>query len=141
MRYWMKNSSSVEAPYTRDDWKSERGPLWPTVNFPRSRRPSARRGDRMFWHAVGSAAWLGNGAFFALGEVTSDEPVLTDHEQWPWALDVTILAEVPLLSRAPRLSDVGVSLRSLRRQSYIKIGDEQGRRAERLLLEAARNKR
>jgi hypothetical protein len=137
MQYWMKNSSSVEAPYTRDDWKSERGKLWPTVNLPRSKRPSARRGDRMFWHAIGSAAWLGDGPFFALGEVTSDEPFLSDHPQWPWALEVTILAEVPLLSRAPRLGDVGIELRSLRRQSYIRMSDEQGHLAERLLLNAA----
>jgi hypothetical protein len=137
MQYWMKNSSSVEAPYTQDDWKSQRGALWPTVNFPRSKRPSARRGDRMFWHAIGSAGWLGDGVFSALGEVSSDEPTLTEHPQWPWALDVTILAEVPLLSQAPRLGDVDVSLRSLRRQSYIKMSDAQGRHAERLLLAAA----
>ena len=53
MQYWMKNSSTAQAPYTHDDWKSQRGALWPTVNFPRSKRPSARRGDRMFWHALG----------------------------------------------------------------------------------------
>jgi hypothetical protein len=79
-------------------------------------------------------------AHSSLGEVTSDEPVLTDHEQWPRALDVTILAEVPL-SKAPRLGDVGIEVRSLRRQSYVKMSDAQGRRGERLLLEAVRDKR
>jgi hypothetical protein len=138
MQYWMKNSSHAKAPYTQDDWKREHGAPWPTVNFPRTKRPSARRGDRMFWHAIGSAAWLGDGAFFVLGEVTSDEPILSDHPQWPWTLEVTILAEVPLLSHAPRLGDVGIALRSLRRQSYIRMSDEQGRRGERLPLEAAR---
>jgi hypothetical protein len=134
----MKNSSSAQAPYTQDDWKSERGPLWPTVNFPLAKRPSARAGDRMFWHAIGSGAWLSDGRFFALGEVTSDEPFLTDHEQWPWALEVKILAEIPLLSQAPKLGDVGIEARSLRRQVYIRMSSDQGRRAERLIFDRAR---
>lgn len=133
----MKNSSSSQAPYTQDDWKAEHGPLWPTVNFPLNKRPSAKRGDRMFWHAIGSGTWLVDGRFFALGAVTSEEPFLTDHEQWPWALEVTILAEVPLLSQAPKLGDVGIEARSLRRQAYIRMSDEQGRRAEQLMRNAA----
>jgi hypothetical protein len=52
--------------------------------------------------------------------------VLTDNEHWPWALDVRILVEVPLLSRAPRLSDVGIEGRSLRRQSYIRMSEPAG---------------
>jgi hypothetical protein len=70
----MRNSGSAQHPYTRDDWKSERGPLWAIINFPRTKRPTAQRGDRMFWHAIGSGAMFGDGRFFALGEVTSDEP-------------------------------------------------------------------
>jgi hypothetical protein len=138
MQYWMKNSGSAQTPYTRDDWKVERGELWPTVNFPRTKRPTARRGDRIFWHAIGSGAWLGDGRFFALGEVTSDEPSLTDHPRWPWALDVTILAEIPLLSLAPKLGEVEIDARSVRRQVYIRMTDDQGHRAERLIFERAR---
>jgi hypothetical protein len=92
MQYWMKNSTSAQAPYTQDDWKATRDPLRPTADFARSKRPTARRGDRMFWHAVGSGAWLGDGRFFALGEVTSEKPFLTDGPRWPWALEVEILA-------------------------------------------------
>ena len=33
----MKNSITSDAPYTQDDCKSQRGPLWPTINFPRLR--------------------------------------------------------------------------------------------------------
>ena len=132
----MKNSGDATHRYTRDDWKTERGALWPTVNFPLSKRPTARRGDRMFWHAVGSAASFGEARFFALGEVTSDEPYLTDHDTWPWALNVEILLEVPLLSRAPTLSQVDIEPRSLRRQSYIKMSTEQGELAEALLARA-----
>jgi hypothetical protein len=51
---------------------------------------------------------------------------------------VTILAELSLLSQAPKLGGVGIELRSLRRQSYIRMTDEQGRRGGGLLLEAAR---
>jgi hypothetical protein len=136
VRYWMKNSGSSQRPCTRDDWRSTHGPLWPTVNFPASKKLTATRGDRMFWHAIGSHAWLDDGRFFALGEVTSEQPQWTEHEQWPWALDVKILLEVPLLSQAPALSAVGVELRSLRRQSYIRITEEQGQLAERLLRAA-----
>jgi hypothetical protein len=139
MQYWMRNSGSAQHPFTRDDWKAEQGPLWPTVNYPRSKRPSARRGDRMFWHAIGSGASFGRARFFALGEVTSDEPFLTDHERWPWALEVDILVEVPLLSRAPTISQVGIEPRSLSRQSHIKMSPAQGELAERLLYKAASN--
>jgi hypothetical protein len=79
---------------------------------------------------------FGRARFFALGEVTSDEPFPTDHERWPWALEVDILLEVPLLSRAPTLSQVGIELRSLSGQSHIKMAPEQGRLAERLLFNA-----
>ena len=91
----------------------------------------------MFWHAVGSAAHFGEGRFFALGEVTSDEPFITDHERWPWALEVDILIEVPLLSQAPTLTEVGIELRSLRRQAYIRMTPTQGELATRLLSQAA----
>jgi hypothetical protein len=92
----------------------------------------------MFWHAIGSAASFGEARFFALGEVTSDEPFLTEHERWPWALEVQILCEVPLLSASPRLSDVNIEPRSLRRQQYIRMSQEQGELGEALLREAAR---
>jgi hypothetical protein len=138
MQYWMKNSSSSDAPYTQDDWKAQHGKLWATVNFPRSKRPTARRGDRMFWHAVGSAAMFGDGRFFALGEVTSDEPYLGNHPRWPWELNVKILVEVPLLSVSPSLGQVGIEPRSLRRQMYIKMSQRQGDRAEELIRHAKR---
>ena len=133
----MRNSGSSEKPYTRDDWLRSHGPLWPTVNFPPSKRPSARRGDRMFWHAIGSNSLLGEAKFFALGEVTSDEPFLSERERWPWALEVQILIAIPLLSAAPSLGDVGIERSSLRRQAYIKMDPVRGKRAERLLLQAA----
>ena len=91
----------------------------------------------MFWHAIGSGDVFSEARFFALGEVTSEAPFLTDRERWPWALEVNILLEVPLLSQAPRLSDVGIEVRSLRRQMYIKMTRPQGELAERLLSEAA----
>ena len=137
MQYWMHNSGTAEEPYVQDDWKRSHGPLWPTVNFPRAKRPTATRGDRMFWHAIGSAAAFGEARFFALGEVTSTEPFLTDHERWPWALEVEILVEVPLLSQAPTLGEVDIEPRSLRRQMYIKMSHEQGLLGEKLLRAAA----
>jgi hypothetical protein len=140
VQYWLKNSGSAQHPYTRHDWRSTHGELWPTVNFPASKKPSARTGDRMFWHAIGSGAWLGEGRIFALGQVT-DHPAYWDESakdpRWPWALPVQILLTVPLLSLGPRLSDFGKDARSLRRQSYVRLTPEQGELAEKLLRAAA----
>jgi hypothetical protein len=140
MQYWLKNSGSSQDPYTRDDWRSTHGELWPTVNFPSTKKPSARTGDRMLWHAIGSAALLGGARIFALGEV-SDHPAYLDPDpkdpRWPWALPVEILVTVPLLSLGPRLTDFGKDVRSLRRQSYIRLTQDEGERAERLLRAAA----
>ena len=140
MQYWLRNSGSTDHPYTRDDWRSTHGDLWPTVNFPKAKKPSAKTGDRLLWHAIGSGALLGEARIFALGEVT-DHPAFWDPEpknpQWPWALPVDILVTVPLLSLGPKLSDLGVDARSLRRQSYIRITHQQGATAEELLRAAA----
>lgn len=140
MQYWLKNSGSSQKPYTRDDWRSTHGGLWPTVNFPASKKPTAKTGDRMFWHAIGSAALLGSARIFAMGEVT-DHPAYWDpapkDPRWPWALPVEILVSVPLLSMGPRLSDFGKDVRSLRRQSYVRLTQAEGEQAERLLRAAA----
>jgi hypothetical protein len=140
VQYWLKNSGSSQNPYTRDDWRSTHGELWETVNFPEKKKPSARTGDRLFWHAVGSGALLGEPRIFALGEIT-DHPAFWDADakdpRWPWALPVRIIATVPLLSLGPKLSDFGKDARSLRRQSYVRLTQEQGETAERLLLRAA----
>jgi hypothetical protein len=94
----------------------------------------------MFWHAIGSAALLGEARIFALGEVT-DHPVYWDplakDPRWPWALPVEILVTLPLLSLGPRVSDFGKDVRSLRRQSHIRLTFEEGHRAEQLLRTAA----
>ena len=104
------------------------------------KKPTAKTGDRMFWHAVGSAALLGEARIFALGEVT-DDPAYWDpdpkDDRWPWALPVRILVTVPLLSLGPRLPDFGNDVRSLRRQSYVRLTPHEGELAERLLREAA----
>ena len=79
---------------------------------------------------------------FAMGEVT-DHPAYWDpapkDPRWPWALPVQILVSVPLLSQGPRLSDFGKDVRSLRRQSYVRLteAEGEGERAERLLRAAA----
>jgi hypothetical protein len=95
----------------------------------------------MLWHAVGSANIFGDdGRIFALGEVTGDGPFWDDRPErarWPWALPVEILLTVPLLSLGVKLGDIGKSLRSLRRQQYIRLTDEQGELGERLLRAAA----
>jgi hypothetical protein len=139
VQWWVRNNGSAQSPHTRDDWRA-RGPLWDTVGFPLSKRPSARAGDRMLYHAVGSSRMFGDGVLFALARVTSEEPFL-DHRperrRWPWALEVELLVEVPLLSMGVELREIGVAVRSLGQHSYIRIGAGQGERAEALLRERA----
>jgi hypothetical protein len=139
MQWWLRNHGSAQRPHTRDDWRAG-GPLWDTVGFPLTKRPSARGGDRMLYHAVGSSRMFGDGLIFALSEVTSDEPFL-DHRperrRWPWALEVEVLVELPLLSMGVRLREIGKTPRSLSQHSYIRLTPEQGELAERLLRERA----
>jgi len=86
-----------------------------------------RRGDRLIFYAAGSAKAFGEGRVYAVAEVLSDKPEPSQHERWPWLVRSRILSGVPLLSQAPTLSDIGVSPKSVRRQSHIRLSDEQGR--------------
>ena len=92
-----------------------------------------RRGDELIYYAVGSAQLTGKGRIIAVCEVTSEGPEVSDHPRWPWKVGVAVGSVSPLLGQATTLNDIGVDLKSPRRQSHIRLTDEQERRAEKLI--------
>ena len=139
MAHWIKVSGTGEDPMHVDDWgprhKAWRREQGPISAFPR--RPRIARGDRLVSYAAGSARWFGAGRIFMVEEVVSDEPEPGGHPRWPWVVKVEPVASVSLLSWAPAIEDIGVRARSLSQQSHIRLSDEQGQLAERLIREAA----
>jgi hypothetical protein len=99
--------------------------------FPR--RPRIARGDHLVVYASGSAADYGEGRFIAVEEVLSDEPEPSGHDRWRWRLETRLVAAVAEISHAPALREIGVSPKSLRQHSHIRLTDEQGAEALRLL--------
>jgi hypothetical protein len=69
--------------------------------------------------------------------VVSEEPVATGRSsRWPWIVEVEEVCAVERLAYAPTIDDIGVAARSLSQQSHIRLSDEQGELAERLIREA-----
>ena len=138
MRYWIKCSGTSQQPLDVDDWRLRRR-AWqrnqgPVSAFPR--RPRIERGDRLVNYAVGSARAFGAGRIYLVEEVLSAEPEPGGHERWPWVVEVREVLSVPRLSIAPELREIGVSPRSLSQHSHIRLSQEAGRLAERLISEA-----
>jgi hypothetical protein len=133
--WWIKVAGTGEAAYTQERWDDRRARLRHDGNgaslFPR--RPRIERGDRLVVYASGSAALYGEGRFIAIEEVISDEPEPSGHERWCWRLDTRLLAAAEKLAAAPALREIGVSPKSLRQHSHIRLSDEQGQAALRLL--------
>jgi hypothetical protein len=135
VKWWVKVAGTGEAGYTQERWDERRARLRTDGSgvslFPR--RPRIERGDRLVLYASGSAAVYGEGRFVAIEEVISDEPEPSGHERWRWRLDTRLVAAVDELAVAPALREIGVSPKSLRQHSHIRISDEQGHAALRLL--------
>jgi hypothetical protein len=135
VKWWVKVAGTGEAAYTQERWDERRARLRTDGSgvslFPR--RPRIERGDRLVLYASGSAAVYGEGRFVAIEEVISDEPEPSGHERWRWRLDTRLVAAVDELAVAPALREIGVSPKSLRQHSHIRISDEQGHAALRLL--------
>jgi hypothetical protein len=134
VKWWIKVAGTGEAAYTQERWDERRAPLRDGSGvslFPR--RPRIERGDRLVVYASGSAVLYGEGRFIAIEEVISDEPEPSGHERWRWRLDTRLVAAVDELAMAPALRDIGVSPKSLRQHSHIRLTDEQGHAALRLL--------
>jgi hypothetical protein len=138
-RYWLRVAGTGEEPHERRDW-STRHVAWArrygeVAMFPR--RPSMSGGDRFVVYAAGSHQTFGEGRIYMLEEIVSPEPLESPHERWPWMVRTRPLIPGPMLHLCPTILDIGVDRSSLRRQSYIGLSEEQGRRAEVVLARAA----
>jgi hypothetical protein len=138
-RWFIKVTGTGETPFDTDDWRP-RLASWRREQGPRSafpRRPRIFRGDRLVNYAAGSMRAFGSARIYAVEEVLSEEPEPGPHPRWPWTVEVRELVAVDLLSYAPAIEDIGVAPRSLSQQSHIRLTDEQGALAERLIERAA----
>jgi len=137
MAWWIKVAGTGEAAYTQERWEQRRAELRANGSgrslFPK--RPRIARGDRLVVYASGSATLYGEGRFIAVEEVLSEEPEPSGHDRWRWQLDTRPLISIEELSRAPALRDIGVSPKSLRQHSHIRLSEEQGLAALALLRE------
>jgi hypothetical protein len=135
MPWWIKVAGTGEAAYTQERWDERRARMerdggGPSL-FPK--RPRIGCGDQLVVYASGSAAEYGEARFIAVEEVVSDEPEPSGHERWRWALRTRLVFGVHDMARAPALREIGVSPKSLRQHSHIRLSDEQGWRALELL--------
>jgi hypothetical protein len=83
-----------------------------------------------------SGTSFGEGRVYAVVEAVSD-PEPSPHERWPVQVRTRTLVAGPRLEYCPTLPEIAVMRRSLGRHSHIRLTDEQGRRAEELIREAA----
>src|SRR3954447_8129903 len=135
MAWWIKVAGTGETAYTQERWDERRARLRaePTAPSLFAKRPRIARGDHLVVYAAGSAARYGEGRFIGIEDVGSDEPEPSGHERWRWRLHTRVVAAVELISHAPALREIGVSPKSLRQHSHIKLTEEQGRHALELL--------
>jgi hypothetical protein len=139
MAWWMKVAGTSEHAYTQERWDERRARMRAEGSGPSlfPKRPRIARGDRLVVYASGSAALYGDGRFVAIEEVVSDEPDPSGDERWRWRLDTRLIAAVDELALAPALREIGISPKSLRQHSHIRLSDDQGAAALRLIEAAA----
>lgn len=136
-RYWIANAGTSEHPPPANwyragaEWRRKWGDV---AMF--ARRPSIEPGDRLVYHAVGSASQFKTGRIFSVVEVISD-PAPSAHDRWPWQVEHRMLVPGPRLPSCPSIDDIDVAPTSLRQQSHVRISPEQGKEAERLIARAA----
>lgn len=139
MTWWVKVAGTGESAYTQERWDERQARMRRDGSGPSlfAKRPRIRRGDRLVIYAAGSAAQYGEGRFIAIEEVISDAPEPSGHERWRWRLHTKLVEAVDELALAPALREIGVSPKSLRQHSHIRLTDEQGQKALELLREIA----
>src|SRR3954454_15465632 len=135
MSWCVKVAGTGEAPYTQERWDERRQRTRNRSLFPK--RPRIERGDRLVVYASGSAALYGEPRFIAIEEVLSEEPEPSGHERWRWQLETSLVLGVDELAHAPALRAIGVSPKSLRQHSHIRLTEEQGPAPYELLRECA----
>src|SRR5215210_4411033 len=129
MTYWLVSHGSRHGRL-EDAWTSLSGDLLRVTYFPR--RPRIEVGDRLLYYAVG---WQRlHGAVEVTGAPRNDVDHPTDPTRWRWVVEVEPLLAMRLISRAPKLEEIGVSTKSVRRQSHIRIDRETFENAVDLLI-------
>lgn len=139
MQYWIKVAGTGESAFTDERWRERRARFEREGRLPSlfPRRPRVARGDRLVLYASGSAAEYGEARIFAIEEVVSEEPEPSGRERWTWMVETRLLAGAPSLAAAPGVREIGVSPKSLRQHSHIRISPAQGRAAEELMASLA----
>jgi hypothetical protein len=136
---WIKVAGTGDSPFDHGDWalrhRSWTREFGPVSMFPR--RPRIALGDRLVVYAAGSHSRFGEGRVFSVEEVDSPAPEPSPDPRWPWMVRTRVVLAGPRLEHCPRITEIGVERRSLRRHSHIHISDSQERRAEKLIAEAA----
>jgi len=89
-----------------------------TVWFPKYPR-SVSRGSRLVYYAAGRQR------FCAVVEVIADEPTDTGNDRWPYQLAVRPFVAIAADDHAPSLADVGFDPLRVRRQSHIRLTEEE----------------
>ncbi len=131
----MKVAGTGQTAYTQERWDERRARMRSDGSGPSlfPKRPRIRRGDRLVVYASGSAARYGEGRFVAVEEVLSDEPEPSGHERWRWLLRTRIVTAIDDIAAAPALREIGVSAKSLRQHSHVRLSRDQGEAALALL--------
>jgi hypothetical protein len=139
MSWWIKVAGTGEAAYTQKRWDERRARMRSEGSGPSlfPKRPRIRRGDLLVVYASGSAAEYGEARFVAVEEVVSDEPEPSGDERWRWRLETKLVAAAEDMAAAPALREIGVSPKSLRQHSHIRLTDAQGHAALELLRACA----
>lgn len=127
--YWLVSHGDASGGL-KNDWTRAHEVLLRTTRFPRRARIEA--GDRLLYYAVG---WQRiHGAVETLGPVRDDLRHPGDPKRWPWGVEVEPLLFMRMISMAPKLELIDVSLKSVHRQSHIRIGQENFESAVELLI-------
>jgi hypothetical protein len=135
MQYWLLIGGTNEDP-VQIDWQAQ-DQRWPDQgNSPVfNKRPTIKSGDRLIVYASGSPKRTGAGRIYKVLEVVG-EPT-PNEGRWPWRVSTRKIIAGPLLDACPTLADINVNPKSVRRNSHIRLTEEQGILAEELLSAAS----
>jgi hypothetical protein len=134
MQTWLKLLGSVDKPLTDSDYHGEWKQTY--IGFRKTRKPSIRLGDNVFFYAPG-----GSKRIFALAESTSEpesNPEYDPEEKGScyWNVHVRYLINLPVNSGI-HIDEITTKqrnlLKSIQRQSHIKLFPEEIELAERKL--------
>ena len=121
MQTWLKLLGSVEKPLTHPDYQGR----WEEnyIGFRKTRKPSIRSGDHIFLYAPG-----GTKSIFALAEAVSNPYIPEDEGHESWNVNIRYLINLPVTSGV-HIDEINAGqrnlLKSIQRQSHIKLSSEE----------------